>query len=149
LNEPEKKFPLKAFVCENCFLVQVLEFETPDNIFSEYAYFTSYSKSWLQHVESYVNMISEKNNVILTLSQFRELEQNYKLTVNDIVSNDIKNVNHSGCGCEAVGLLDIRMHDVDGIAGQLNATNESINWSGIHWLTSRVRGAYSTRDCRS
>jgi len=63
LNRPEKKFPLQAFVCENCFLVQIPEFETPDNIFSEYAYFSSYSKSWLQHVENYVNMISEKNSL--------------------------------------------------------------------------------------
>lgn len=63
LNDPEKKFPLKAFVCENCFLVQVPEFETPDNIFREYAYFSSYSKSWLQHVENYVNIIYEKYNL--------------------------------------------------------------------------------------
>ena len=63
LNKPEKKYPLKAFVCENCFLVQIPEFETPDKIFSEYAYFSSYSKSWLQHVENYVNFISKKNNL--------------------------------------------------------------------------------------
>jgi len=63
LNKPEKKFPLKAYVCENCFLVQIPEFETPDNIFGEYAYFSSYSKSWLQHVENYVNMISKKNDL--------------------------------------------------------------------------------------
>ena len=44
LNKPEKKIPLKVFVCKNCFLVQITEFETPDKIFSEYAYFSSYSK---------------------------------------------------------------------------------------------------------
>ena len=60
LEEAEKVFPLKVFVCEKCFLVQLPEFETPENIFSDYVYFSSYSKSWLKHAESYVEMISEK-----------------------------------------------------------------------------------------
>ena len=51
LDKPEKKFPLKVFVCEKCLLVQVPEFETPNEIFSDYAYFSSYSKSWLKHAE--------------------------------------------------------------------------------------------------
>jgi 2-polyprenyl-3-methyl-5-hydroxy-6-metoxy-1,4-benzoquinol methylase len=63
LEDSEKKFPLKVFVCENCFLVQLPEFETPENIFKEYAYFSSYSKSWLKHAENYANMISKKNNL--------------------------------------------------------------------------------------
>ncbi len=63
LTKFEKKFPLKVFVCGNCFLVQVPEFETPNKIFSDYAYFSSYSKSWLQHVENYVDMVSEKYNI--------------------------------------------------------------------------------------
>ena len=73
LEEPEKTFPLKVFVCENCFLVQLPEFETPENIFNDYVYFPSYSKSWLKHVESYVDMISEKirlgkNNLVVELA---------------------------------------------------------------------------------
>ncbi len=63
LKELEKKFPLKVFVCENCFLVQLPEYETPQNIFKEYVYFSSYSKSWLKHAENYANMISKKNNL--------------------------------------------------------------------------------------
>ncbi len=63
LKDSEKKFPLKVLVCENCFLVQLPEFETPQNIFKEYAYFSSYSKSWLKHAENYANMISKKNNL--------------------------------------------------------------------------------------
>ena len=63
LKDLEKKFPLKVFVCENCFLVQLPEFETPQNIFKEYAYFSSYSKSWLNHAENYANMILKKNNL--------------------------------------------------------------------------------------
>jgi len=63
LKEIEKIFPLKVFVCENCFLVQLPEFETPENIFNDYAYFSSYSKSWLKHVENYADMISVKNRL--------------------------------------------------------------------------------------
>ena len=60
LEKSEKIYPLKVFVCENCFLVQLPEFETPKKIFNDYVYFSSYSKSWLKHAENYVDMISEK-----------------------------------------------------------------------------------------
>ena len=63
LKDLEKKFPLKVLVCKNCFLVQLPEFETPQNIFKEYVYFSSYSKSWLNHAENYANMILKKNNL--------------------------------------------------------------------------------------
>jgi SAM-dependent methyltransferase len=45
----EPFYPLRALVCDNCFLVQLEEFETPERIFSDYAYFSSYSSSWLEH----------------------------------------------------------------------------------------------------
>ncbi|MDR3000509.1 MAG: class I SAM-dependent methyltransferase [Fibromonadaceae bacterium] len=61
LNEPEVLYPLKLFVCENCFLVQIDEYKKSTDIFnSEYAYFSSYSSSWLEHAKKYVNMITEK-----------------------------------------------------------------------------------------
>ena len=63
LEDLEKKYPLKVFVCEDCFLVQIPEFETPENIFNEYAYFSSYSKSWLEHAKNYAAMICKKNNL--------------------------------------------------------------------------------------
>ena len=53
LNQGEMFFPLHAFVCEKCLLVQLLEFETPANIFGDYAYFSSYSTSWLEHARRY------------------------------------------------------------------------------------------------
>ena len=73
LEKLEKVFPLKVYVCQNCFLVQLPEFETPENIFNEYAYFSSYSKIWLKHAESYANMISEKiklgkDNLVIELA---------------------------------------------------------------------------------
>jgi SAM-dependent methyltransferase len=61
LNEPEILYPLKLYVCENCFLVQIDEYKSSAEIFnSEYAYFSSYSSSWLEHAKKYVNMITEK-----------------------------------------------------------------------------------------
>ncbi len=56
----EKFYPLCTFLCENCFLVQLEELETPENIFSEYAYFSSFSTSWLKHAKDYVEMITSR-----------------------------------------------------------------------------------------
>lgn len=61
LNQAEKFYPLHAYVCENCFLVQLEEFETPDAIFSDdYAYFSSYSETFLCHAENYTQMMIER-----------------------------------------------------------------------------------------
>jgi len=60
LNQMERFYPLHAFVCHECFLVQVEEFEAPAEIFSEYAYLSSYSDSWVQHAKRYVEMITER-----------------------------------------------------------------------------------------
>ena len=57
LNKMEPFYPLEVYVCEKCFLVQLEEFESPRNIFSDYAYFSSYSDTWLKHVREYVNKI--------------------------------------------------------------------------------------------
>ncbi len=55
----EPFYPLHAYVCGTCFLVQLQEFETAENIFSDYAYFSSYSDSWVDHAHHYVEtMIS-------------------------------------------------------------------------------------------
>jgi SAM-dependent methyltransferase len=53
----EPTYPLLAWVCSKCLLVQLQEFETPDQIFSDYAYFSSYSTSWLAHAERYVEQM--------------------------------------------------------------------------------------------
>jgi len=49
VDEMEPFYPLHAYVCERCWLVQVREYVRPEDIFSEYAYFSSYSESWLAH----------------------------------------------------------------------------------------------------
>jgi SAM-dependent methyltransferase len=61
LNEPETYFPLKVFVCGKCFLVQVDEYESSESIFNnDYAYFSSFSTSWLEHAKKYVAMVIER-----------------------------------------------------------------------------------------
>jgi 2-polyprenyl-3-methyl-5-hydroxy-6-metoxy-1,4-benzoquinol methylase len=61
LNEGETYYPLLLHVCEQCFLVQIDEYEKADSIFNEdYVYFSSYSSSWLKHCEQYCNMISKR-----------------------------------------------------------------------------------------
>ncbi|MCH8031862.1 MAG: hypothetical protein IIB09_08635 [Bacteroidetes bacterium] len=60
LNKGEIFYPLHAFVCEACYLVQLDEYVKPDAIFTEYAYFSSYSTSWLEHARRYVEMISAR-----------------------------------------------------------------------------------------
>jgi SAM-dependent methyltransferase len=60
INQMEPFFPLQAYVCEHCFLVQLPVFQSSDEIFSEYAYFSSYSDSWLQHAKKYTESVIER-----------------------------------------------------------------------------------------
>ena len=53
LNQMERFYPLHAHVCGQCFLVQLQEFESPERIFGDYAYFSSYSQTWLDHARAY------------------------------------------------------------------------------------------------
>ena len=57
LHQPEAFYPLRVFVCEKCLLVQLEEFESPEHIFGEYAYFSSYSGSWLAHCKAYAQQM--------------------------------------------------------------------------------------------
>lgn len=56
----EPFYPLCAYVCSECFLVQLEAFESPANLFSDYAYFSSYSDTWLAHAERYVAAMIER-----------------------------------------------------------------------------------------
>lgn len=60
LNCGQANYPLHVYTCKNCFLVQLDEFESPENIFSDYAYFSSYSDSWLRHAKQYTIDMIEK-----------------------------------------------------------------------------------------
>ena len=56
----EVYYPLHVYVCDNCFLVQLEEYESAENIFSHYAYFSSYSDSWLKHSEDYCKKMTSR-----------------------------------------------------------------------------------------
>jgi hypothetical protein len=75
-NSMEPFYPLKAYVCPKCFLVQLDEYISPEEIFTEYAYFSSYSDDWLAHVKNYT----------------RDMIERFKLTNNsnvvEVASND-------------------------------------------------------------
>ena len=60
LNAMEPFYPLHVHICGECFLAQVQEYVTPENIFREYAYFSAYSNAWLEHARRYVAMIIER-----------------------------------------------------------------------------------------
>ncbi|MBI3775482.1 MAG: class I SAM-dependent methyltransferase [Gammaproteobacteria bacterium] len=73
LNHMEPFYPLHAYVCEQCFLVQIEEFVAPGEIFSEYAYFSSYSDSWVQHAKIYADAMQQrfgltKNSLVMELA---------------------------------------------------------------------------------
>jgi 2-polyprenyl-3-methyl-5-hydroxy-6-metoxy-1,4-benzoquinol methylase len=60
LNQMEPFYPLYVYVCGNCFLAQLEEYVSPDSIFTEYAYFSSYSDSWLQHAKHYTDLMVQR-----------------------------------------------------------------------------------------
>jgi SAM-dependent methyltransferase len=60
LDKMEPFYPLHVWVCPKCFLVQLSEYVRVEEIFTEYAYFSSFSSAWLKHAEEYVGMISDR-----------------------------------------------------------------------------------------
>ena len=84
LNKMEPFYPLRAFVCSKCFLVQLDEYESPKNIFTEYAYMSSYSESMIKHVQNFVEEsikrfhINKNSQVVEIASNDGYLLQFYK-----------------------------------------------------------------------
>jgi len=76
LEKEEFTLPLQMYICKNCFLVQLKQFEIPEKIFLDYAYFSSYSSSWLEHAKNYADRIT------------KQLELNKNSFVLEIASND-------------------------------------------------------------
>jgi SAM-dependent methyltransferase len=70
LERAEPHYPLRLHLCEGCFLVQLGQFQTPEQLFGEYAYFSSYSESWLAHASAFAESatrrfeLDETNRVI-------------------------------------------------------------------------------------
>jgi 2-polyprenyl-3-methyl-5-hydroxy-6-metoxy-1,4-benzoquinol methylase len=91
LAAPETYFPLRLFVCDECWLVQTEDFADVENIFTkDYAYFSSVSSSWLAHAKQYFGMIVER------------LQLNHESFVVEVASNDgylLKNFIGGGIPC--------------------------------------------------
>ncbi len=60
VNQMEPFYPLHVYVCEQCYLVQLEEYVSREDIFTEYAYFSSFATSWLQHVERYTHQMIDR-----------------------------------------------------------------------------------------
>jgi len=92
-GKSEQYFPLKVYICSNCYLVQVVHDLTPSEIFNNYTYFSSYSSSWLEHAKIYSQKMKS------------ELNLNRSSFVVEIASNDgylLKNFNEEGIPCLGV-----------------------------------------------
>jgi hypothetical protein len=63
VNQMEPFYPLHVYVCEKCYLAQLEEYVSPEHIFTEYAYFSSYAVTWLQHAENYTTSMIERFNL--------------------------------------------------------------------------------------
>jgi len=91
LKKPELYFPLKLYVCEECWLVQTEDSAQADELFSsDYAYFSSISKGWLKHAANYSTMMIEKLSI------------NERSLVIEVAANDgylLKNFVANGIPC--------------------------------------------------
>jgi SAM-dependent methyltransferase len=76
LNQMEAFYPLHVRVCENCLLVQLEAYVSPEHIFSEYAYFSSYADTWLKQCKAYTDRVVDRFNL------------NEKSQVIELASND-------------------------------------------------------------
>lgn len=80
----EKFYPLKVWVCDQCLLAQLESFESPDAIFSDYLYFSSFSTSWVEHAQRYCEMmtarfgLNETSHVVEIASNDGYLLQHFK-----------------------------------------------------------------------
>jgi hypothetical protein len=63
LSQMEPFYPLEAYVCRKCFLVQIEEYQSPDQLFHDYAYFSSFSDTWLNHAKVYVDTMIDRFDI--------------------------------------------------------------------------------------
>ena len=83
-QQMEPFYPLHAYVCDSCFLVQLEQYQSPGEIFSDYVYFSSYSESWLKHARDYSEhmiatfAIDKSSQVIEIASNDGYLLRNFK-----------------------------------------------------------------------
>ena len=88
LKRPEPSFPLHVFICENCMLVQLEALVSPEELFAEYAYFSSYSASWLEHARNFAGLAAARFN-LSAASKVVELASNDGYLLRNFVERGI------------------------------------------------------------
>jgi hypothetical protein len=88
LNQMEPFYPLHVYVCEQCYLVQLDEYVSAEHIFTEYAYFSSYADTWLQHAKNYTELMIDRFGLNQT-SQVVEVASNDGYLLQYFVENNI------------------------------------------------------------
>ncbi|WP_162425897.1 class I SAM-dependent methyltransferase [Pontibacter pudoricolor] len=127
LNEPEVYYPLVTYVCDNCFLVQVDEYKKAKDIFDkEYVYFSSYSKSWVEHARRY------------TESMIDRFKYDDKSFVMEIASNDGYLLQHFvKQGIPVLGIEPTENTAAVAIEKGIPTITEYFGADFAHWLKNR------------
>ena len=135
LDQMEPFYPLRAYVCSRCFLVQLQEFRTPKQIFADYPYFSSYSDSWLQHARNYTDDMIERfgfdhsSNVIEIASNDGYLLQYFK-------EKGIPVISLTGfSGGRSSEIADVNLHAMADNYGVIEDVHQSI----LHLLAQFIR----------
>lgn len=125
LLQPETFYPLIAYVCASCFLVQLEELNNPTDIFSDYAYFSSFSDSWLEHAKEFSNeaverfALGKKSLVVEIGSNDGYLLKNFKEA--DIKVLGIEPAANVAMSAEEKGIETLVRFFNDSLAGELVA----------------------------
>ena len=133
--EADSFYPLHAYVCDACLLVQLEEFESPSTIFSDYVYFSSYSSSWLRHAMDFCDAMISR----LGLGQgsfVMELASNDGYLLRNIVARGIRCL-----GIEPaanVAAVAAQQGSVSWLVGLLLVGNTDILRRHEHALANRV-----------
>lgn len=124
LDRMEPYFPLRVMTCDSCFLVQLREYVAPDHIFTTYAYFSSYSTSWVAHAKAYCEMIT------------RRLELGPASLVVELASNDGYLLQHF----KPLGVLAIGVEPAANVAeaARANGVETIVDFFGVRLAEKMV-----------
>jgi SAM-dependent methyltransferase len=117
VEAPERFYPLHAYVCDTCFLVQLAEFERPENIFDDdYVYFSSYSETWLAHAATYCQEMIQRFGLD-TNSHVAEAASNDGYLLQNFVRKSIKVTGIEPAGNCAAAAREKGVHSEVGFFG--------------------------------
>jgi SAM-dependent methyltransferase len=155
IERQEPFYPLRVFVCDRCFLVQLPAAVDPEALFADYAYFSSYSESWLRHARNYVEQVTERfdlgstSNVLEIASNDGYLLQYFKERGVPVLG--IEPARNIAAAAEAAGIPTLveffrretgeRLRDSDGAADLLVANNVLAHVPDLNGFVAGVHAA--------